>query len=249
MKMVFDFGMYDASDTEYYLEEGFKVVAVEANPALANSATHIFSQYIHSGQLAVINAAINSDGQDVELTLSGHDLGSSSIFREKVESRVPLATFTVPGLTTKTLIERYGVPYYIKVDIEGADRLAILGLSTTTKPRYLSFEIGDDLEELMGHLCSIGFAEFKAINQCTLRDLSNEYTWMDKLSHKVIGALGFREPQYVKRAGRYFKVYHSSGPGPWASDSGWRSRQEFLRLWHRPKASDHRNVWYDLHAR
>ena len=34
MKTIFDFGMCDAADTVYFLEEGFKVVAVEANAAL-----------------------------------------------------------------------------------------------------------------------------------------------------------------------------------------------------------------------
>src|SRR5688500_2772152 len=100
MKLVFDFGMYDGSDTEYYLDCGYKVVAVEANPALARSAQTGFEKYISSGQLVIINAAISSDEHDVALTISGSDLGSSSIFRDKVESRVPLATFSVPGVTT-----------------------------------------------------------------------------------------------------------------------------------------------------
>ena len=38
MKTIFDFGMYDASGKLYYLENGYNVVAVEANPSLFDSA-------------------------------------------------------------------------------------------------------------------------------------------------------------------------------------------------------------------
>src|SRR5687768_296094 len=84
MKTVFDFGVYDASDTTYYLEQGFKVVAVEANKALADGARKRLSEYVDKGQLHVIHAAISQDGQPVRLTICGDDLGSSSIFEGNV---------------------------------------------------------------------------------------------------------------------------------------------------------------------
>jgi hypothetical protein len=74
-KRIFDFGMYDASDTIYYLEEGFSVVAVEANPALVQRARSVLSRYISDGKLDVVHAAISADNNDVELTVCGDDLG------------------------------------------------------------------------------------------------------------------------------------------------------------------------------
>ena len=50
MKTVFDIGMYDGADTEYYLSEGHKVVAVEANPALVERAKAKFPNELSSGQ-------------------------------------------------------------------------------------------------------------------------------------------------------------------------------------------------------
>jgi FkbM family methyltransferase len=249
MQQIFDFGMYDASDTEYYLEQGYKVVAVEANPALAKRAQHTLAQYVNSGQLVVINAAIAVDSHDVSLTICGDDLGSSSVYQEKLLALAPLATFTVPGITTEEIIERYGVPYYMKVDIEGADRLSVLALSAATKPHYLSFEIGGDLEELMAHLQRIGFSEFQAINQCNLRELSVENNFRDRVALKLTRVLGYTEPRYARRSGRFFKLGHSSGPGPWTFSKGWRSIEQFWETWNQPKASDERNVWYDLYAR
>ena len=37
-KLIFDIGMYDGSDTRYYLNEGFRVLAIEANPILVKRA-------------------------------------------------------------------------------------------------------------------------------------------------------------------------------------------------------------------
>ena len=75
MKTIFDVGMYDASDTIYYLEEGYKVVAVEANPALVRRAETMLSSYIASGQLQILNAAISDTNEAVQLVVCGDDLG------------------------------------------------------------------------------------------------------------------------------------------------------------------------------
>ena len=39
---VFDIGMYDGADTEYYLELAFQVIALEANPDLVQNALQKF---------------------------------------------------------------------------------------------------------------------------------------------------------------------------------------------------------------
>ena len=37
-ELIFDIGMYDGSDTRYYLNEGFRVLAIEENPVLVKRA-------------------------------------------------------------------------------------------------------------------------------------------------------------------------------------------------------------------
>src|SRR2546430_1610694 len=114
MRTIFDIGMYDASDTQYYLESGYKVVAVEANPAFANRAKSSLEKYLLSGQLEILNAAVSPREGSVELTVCGDDLGSSSIFQQKVVGRSPIGTYTVPAISTQRLFQTYGVPYFLK---------------------------------------------------------------------------------------------------------------------------------------
>jgi hypothetical protein len=40
--LIYDIGMHNGDDTAYYLSRGFNVLAVEANPKLAATATERF---------------------------------------------------------------------------------------------------------------------------------------------------------------------------------------------------------------
>jgi FkbM family methyltransferase len=101
----------------------------------------MLASYVTSGQLTLVNAGISDCNEDVTLTISGDDLGSSSTYQAEMVEKAPVASFTVPGITTQQLFRRFGVPFYLKVDIEGADRLSVLALTPATKPEYVSFEI------------------------------------------------------------------------------------------------------------
>jgi len=249
METIFDLGMYDASDTSYYLEEGYKVVAVEANPALAKSAEMKFGRWIETGRLKILNAAISEDSCPVELTICGDDLGSSSVYRDKVEGRTPVGSFSVAGLTPKELFSQYGVPLYLKVDLEGADRLCILALTKEIRPKYLSFEMGEDFEELLEHVCQVDFSEFKLIDQTNFREVSRRRSLRDRIARRIVRLVGYGEPRVVKRGRRFFQLGHSSGPVPWESDGPWRSKAEILKSCKQLKQANLNGVWFDLHAR
>jgi FkbM family methyltransferase len=56
-QIVFDIGFHNGSDTAHYLARGFKVVAVEANPALAAHGRALFSDAIRDGKLLEVGIA------------------------------------------------------------------------------------------------------------------------------------------------------------------------------------------------
>jgi FkbM family methyltransferase len=245
---VFDIGMYDGADTQYYLENGFRVVAVEANADLVASAQNRLASYVRTGQLVCVNRAISAHGEPIKLTLCGADLGASSIVADRVASRQPVAAVGVAGTTIRQLIQEYGVPHFIKSDIEGADRFCVLGLDASTRPQYLSYEAGEDFDELLRHCGQIGFAKFKIINQVSFRELANQRNWRDRVILGVLRRLGYAEPKRVKRAGRFYVSGHSAGPAPWRSDGVWRSLDETLLRWNRAKEAGALTAWYDVHA-
>lgn len=248
MLTVFDIGMYDGTDTAYYLSLGSRVIAVEANPLLVQRGQERFGGEIASGRLTIVHAAISSDTAQVELILSADDLGSSSMFGDRVVDRQPMGSITARGLPIGDLMQQYGVPDYLKVDIEGADRFCILHLTRDTRPRYLSFEIGPDVEELLAHVRSIGYTRFKIINQVLFRELANEANLRDRVVLRFAERLGVGEPRTIRRGGRFFARSGCSGPVPWKSDGRWYSGEETVARWRRAQARGGITSHYDIQA-
>ena len=245
---IFDIGLYDGTDTEYYLSLGSRVISVEANPLFVRRAQERFGADIAAGRLTIVHAAISTDHAPVELILSGDDLGSSSVFGDRIADRQPMGSITAPGLPIRDLVAQYGVPDYLKVDIEGADRFCILHLTRDTRPRYLSFEIGPDVEELLAHIRSIGYTRFKIINQVALRELANEANLRDRLVLRAAEFFGIGEPRRLRRGGRFFASGRCSGPVPWKTDGRWYSGDETIVRWQRVRARDGEIAHYDIHA-
>lgn len=211
--LIFDIGMYDGTDTAYYLESGFSVVAIEANPALATSARTRFSSHVDSGKLTIVNAALSERTGDIlELSIPTSDLGSTSAIPEKLSTRSIAASFKIETIGLSDLFSRFGLPCFLKADIEGLDRHCVLPLTPESRPEFLSFEAGPDHPELIDHLEAIGFRRFRAINQCNFLPLQKQKSLRHRLHLCALHLLGFRDPMFIRHNGRFFRVEHGSGP-------------------------------------
>ena len=131
-----------------FLEKGFDVVAVEASSALVQSASRrpVVSAALASGQLRIVSKAISRRPSNASVTfyvaIEGKAADYTNTFwlpeeearavRKRDSSRRYDAV-QVPTVTCAELIEQFGVPEYIKVDIEGADRMCFESLTTRVK--------------------------------------------------------------------------------------------------------------------
>lgn len=248
MKKIFDIGMYDGSDSAYYLDMGYEVLAIEANPNLVAKAEVRFKSQIQSGQFTCLNFAISNEEGEVELNLSGQDLGSSSVFPDRIEKKSPIGTVVVPAVRLETIFESHGLPDYLKVDIEGADRHCVFALTEERCPNYLSFEVGSDAEELLLHTQQIGYEYFKLVNQESFREFDRHNCLSDRVAGKLVKLLGYSEPKYVKRSGRLFLSTYSSGPIPQDSDGRWSNYKETCLKLRRMRENPELKGLYDVHA-
>ncbi len=248
MKVAFDVGMFDGADTEYLLASGFRVIAVEANPALCQRAGETFAEPVRDGRLIIVNKAVAAAAGAADLSLCSDDLGSSSIVSDKIGESRRAGELSVATIPMTALFVEYGIPEFLKVDIEGADRHCILPLTRDSAPHYLSFEVDEDVEELVDHVATIGYSRFKLIGQCSFLEIDHELGLSKRLRDRLMHMLGYDEPERVWRNGRWFRLMHSSGPGPWESDGSWYSAQALLGKWQRSGERGTRQGWYDVHA-
>lgn len=246
-QMIFDVGMFNGQDTGYYLELGFRVVSVEANPVYVSRALTKFAGEIASGQLTVVHGAMCERHGTVTLHVSGDEPGSSSILPDWVSPLNPVGTYDVQGVLYDDLVSKHGIPHFMKVDIEGADRFCVLAITRATAPKFLSFEIGRDFDELFDHLVSIGFTQFKIINQTSFRSIENARSLRDRLTLRALHLLGYENPTNVRRRGRYFRI-STSGPVPWLSDGRWVDAGKMRDQWRAYVAAGGNTAWYDLQA-
>lgn len=247
MKTIFDVGMYNGLDTAYYLESGYRVVAVEANPVYVERGRQKFGREIEAERLCIVHGAIAERPGKVTLHVSGDDAGSSSTIASRVASLNPVGSHEVEGVLYADLVRRFGTPHFVKIDIESADRYCVLATVPESAPAYLSFEIGEDFDELFEHLVAIGYRRFKIINQTNFRSIDNEHGLRDRIALRVVRWLGYQHPMSVRRHGRFFRS-QSSGPVPWHSDGRWTDARAIRARWRAYVAAGRDAAWYDLQA-
>ncbi len=169
--LILDLGMNICEDTEFYLTKGFRVVAVEANPALCEEASARFSDDIAAGRLTVLNNAVATGNGKIVFYVSqkesAHSTTVESLRDFWVARGESFKTIEVETISPSALIERFGVPHYIKIDIEGQDVNFIKGLQKREQaPLYISFEVDFySVAEAFQSLESLGYRSFALVDQ------------------------------------------------------------------------------------
>lgn len=168
--------MNNGDDTAYYLSLGYNVVAIDASPDLVKNAQSLFWKEIIENRLEILNIGIASEEGEFDFYLNKHESAWNS-FDFNIGSRGGFG-FGIIKVKTKSLdqiIEEKGVPYYLKVDIEGNDIFCLKSLfNCKEKPKYISVELSDI--DLIMQLNKLGYSQFKIIDQPSFLPLELPYT-------------------------------------------------------------------------
>lgn len=165
---IFDLGFHKGEDSAYYLSKGFNVVAVEANPSLVIEASNVYSEFIKSGDLILLNRLVSSENKEMTLYVHPTRTEWSSIHKYIAEQDGQKSSCVdVFSISLTDLCGIYGTPYYLKVDIEGCDVDVAQELVTLEdKPDYVSFELNkNDFFDIFTCLYLAGYRKFQLRNQ------------------------------------------------------------------------------------
>lgn len=163
--MYFDIGANVGLWALANIDKCEKIVAVEASPITFGKLT----QECKHDHIVLLNfAACNNDGKDITFYHSNADT-ISTINKEWLthpKSRfcnyTGFVTMTCKTITLDKLIETYGVPELIKIDVEGGEYECVASLSR--KVKCLCFEWSSELNDVsykcLNHLATLGFTRF-----------------------------------------------------------------------------------------
>ncbi len=215
LKIIYDLGANNGDDIPYYLLKAELVIAVEANPLLANNIKERFKLEIVQGKLIVENCVVTIDDNSNSVSFYIHK-------NNHVLSQFPCPEdhqinsyekVSLPSKNILQLIKTYGEPYYIKIDIEKYDHIILENLFINNiKPPYISAE--SHSIDVFALLVSMGkYEAFKLVDGNTV---SSRY------QNRKINTLHGHQ--------LYSFPFHSAGPFGNDIDGSWINKNNFFRI-------------------
>ena len=170
--LVFDIGANRGDRTELFVQMGARVVAVEPINSLARRLNCVFRYSPVNVEAVGVGSAPGSLPihicSDKEMSsFSANFIEKKS--KEYIQSRWESIEH-VPIVTLNSLVEKYGTPSFIKIDVEGFEIEVLSGLSTPVNA--LSFEVHHDSQDMVApcleKIESVGTYEFNLSVEETL---------------------------------------------------------------------------------
>ena len=149
-KIIYDFGCHNGSNIFYYLLKAETVVAVDANPELCKLIKLKFKKEIEQKRLIVENCIITHETSGLEKSFyifEPLDVCSTIYPETKLfygDKRLKKSDYKEIKVVQKNILEildTYGAPYYIKIDLEHYDHVILNEIfSNNIRPKYISAE-------------------------------------------------------------------------------------------------------------
>lgn len=259
--LIYDIGAHLGEDTDLYLKLGYRVIAVEANPELAAKLRARLAEAIATGRLVVFEKAIMDGCGTIPFFVNASKTvwGTANADWATRNARVgaPSKRIAVSATPFAAIVREFGMPYYLKIDIEGSDHMCMAGLGEfEARPKFISIEASvsnwADLVQEFKTLESLGYKKFQIVRQG------------DHPSRKLVSLSG--DPVAVS--------FNEDSSGPFGDDlrGTWLSAPQALRrywwLWLREKLYSYDTPlgrlfaripilarlplsvgWYDTHAK
>lgn len=200
--LIFDIGGNRGAFADCYINLNNTIVIVEANNDLATS---LGFKYSLNNNIHVLSCAVSDKIGKVTFYISNADtistLSTDWIDNSRFTGSYQWRPVEVQAVTLDYLINLYGEPDFLKLDVEGHELEAVMGLSI--KVPLLAFEFAEESKDkiiaTIRRLQEIGFTEFG-------------YTWADNYTDRPSiyskwEDLGLEEQLVPERKDKWGMIY------------------------------------------
>ena len=149
--LVFDIGANEGYKSDIFLRMGARVVAVEPEPYSQEVLRKSFQTYrLRKRQIEIVGKAVSDQDAVETMWIDAPGSAKNTLSRKWVDllrsddqrfgARLDFGhTRAVPTVSLDTLIATHGVPFFVKIDVEGHEPAVIRGLRHPVP--YVSFEV------------------------------------------------------------------------------------------------------------
>jgi FkbM family methyltransferase len=168
--LVFDIGAHVGDRVASFRRLGARIVAVEPQPALVKLLKLFYGR---RADVAIEAVAVGRRVGTADMMINLDNPTVSTASREFVsaardapgwEAQRWTNSIVVPVTTLDALIDKYGAPAFIKIDVEGFEEEALLGLTRAVKALSFEFTIiqRDVARACIERCIALGFTHFNA---------------------------------------------------------------------------------------
>jgi FkbM family methyltransferase len=188
MNLVFDVGSNVGTAVEFFSQKANKVIGFEPNPRLVEILRKKFNNR---------NVIIDSRGLSNEIGEKKFRIANVDTISTFSEDWVNNSRFTggyswnesiiVETTTLDSVIEQYGTPDYIKIDVEGYEFEVLTSLTKLLENTIISFEWAEEQKNKIGqtikYLFNLGYKKFSYTEADKIfMDLEIDWRTIDKLN-------------------------------------------------------------------
>lgn len=235
--VIYDLGANNGDDIPYYLQKADLVVAVEANPALAELIGERFADAIAQDRLRVENCVLvaGEGGGPVPFYIHRESHLASQFPAPSAATAISVGYASdpanydrveLPSLGVRELIARHGDPYYMKLDLESYDAEVLRALfENGIVPPLISAE-SHGIDVLSAMVVLGGYNCFKLVNGS---QVSRDFAHHPILTRDGPAVFSFPD--------------HAAGPFGDDLPGEWHNANSFFR-----HLALHGLGWRDIHA-
>lgn len=224
--LIYDVGMHNGADTDYYLKKGARVVSIEADPQLCELALSRFGEEVAQGRLTIVNCAVSDQNGDVDFFVNDRNTSRSSLNGNSVPGH---RRIRVKSRLLSDVFQEFGMPDFVKIDVEHYDHVVVRELRRAEAlPAQLSVEAHNF--DVIHELLKTDYTRYRMVRGNTVaRRFAN---------HRINTGGGVLN---------YAFTLHSSGPFGEDLPAPWFPAEAMVANW-LLRSSLHGDGWYDIHA-